>query len=91
MTNNESFKRRDVAIISIGATKFGEHWGKGLRDLVWEAGTKAVEEAGIGGKDIQYMVFGNMSGGMFVSQEHIGALVADFLGLNPIPALFRSL
>jgi len=81
------FKKRDVAIISASATKCGEHWDKGLKDLAWEAGVKAVEEAGISGKDIEYLVVGNMSGGMFVGQEHIGALVADFLGLNPIPSL----
>lgn len=78
--------KREVAIISAGATRFGEHWDKGLKDLVWEAGVKAVEEAGISGRDIEYIVFGNMSGGMFEGQEHVGALVADFLGLNPIPA-----
>jgi acetyl-CoA C-acetyltransferase len=59
----------------------------GLRDLVWEAGVKAIEGAGISGKEIEYLVVGNMSGGMFVGQEHIGALVAEFLGLNPIPSL----
>ena len=81
------FKKRDVAIISAATTKCGEHWDKGIKDLAWEAGVKAVEEAGISGKDIEYLVVGNMSGGMFVGQEHIGALVADFLGLNPIPSL----
>jgi len=78
--------KREVAVVSVGATKFGEHWNKGLRDLVWEAGVQAVEKAGISGKDVEYIVFGNMSGGMFEGQEHVGALVAEFLGLNPIPA-----
>ncbi|MGQ9479438.1 MAG: thiolase domain-containing protein [Thermoproteota archaeon] len=78
--------KREVAIISASATQFGEHWSKSIKDLVWEAGVKAVEEAGISGRDIQYMVFGNMSGGLFQGQEHVGALVADFLGLNPVPA-----
>ncbi|MEM3403429.1 MAG: thiolase domain-containing protein [Nitrososphaeria archaeon] len=80
-------KKREVAVISAVTTKCGEHWDKGIKDLAWEAGVKAVEEAGISGKDIEYLVVGNMSGGMFVGQEHIGALVADFLGLNPIPSL----
>lgn len=78
--------RREVAIISVGATKFGEHWDKGIRDLVWEAGIQAVERGGISGREVEYIVFGNMSGGMFEGQEHVGAMVADFLGLNPIPA-----
>lgn len=80
-------KKRDVAIVGIGATSFGEHWEKGLRELVSEAGFAAAEEAGIRGKDLQLIVFGNMSGGMLVGQEHVAALVADFLGLKPTPAV----
>ena len=83
----EVSKKRDVAIIGIGATPFGEHWDKGLKELVSEAGFAAADDAGIRGKDIELILVGNMSGGMFVGQEHIGALVADFLGLNPTPAV----
>ncbi len=86
MTRNVA-KMRDVAIVGIGATSFGEHWDKGLRELVSEAGFAAAADAGIRGKEIEYIVVGNMSGGMFVGQEHVAALVADFLGLNPTPAV----
>jgi acetyl-CoA C-acetyltransferase len=79
--------KRDVAIIGVGYTKFGELWDKGLRDLVVEAGVKAVENAGISGKQLQLIIGGNMSGGLFVGQEHTGALFADYLGLNHIPAI----
>jgi acetyl-CoA C-acetyltransferase len=85
---NQNFrKRNDVAIVGIGATKFGEHWEKGLKELAVEAGLKAVEDAGISGKEIQLIVGGNMSGGLFVGQEHGGGLFADYLGLTPIPAI----
>jgi acetyl-CoA C-acetyltransferase len=80
-------KKRGVAIVGVGATPFGEHWDKGLRDLALEASLAAVSEAGIRGKEIQEFYVGNMSGGMFVGQEHVAALVADFLGLNPAPAV----
>ncbi len=79
--------KRDVAIIGIGITDFGEQWEKSLRDLAVEAGMNAVKEAGINGKDIQLIVGGNMSGGMFTGQEHSSALMADYLGLNPVPAV----
>ena len=79
--------RREVAIIGVGCTKFGELWDSGLRDLVVEAGVKAVETAGISGKQLQLIIGGNMSGGLFVGQEHTGALFADYLGLNNIPAI----
>jgi acetyl-CoA C-acetyltransferase len=80
-------KRNEVAIIGIGATPFGEHWKKSLRELALEASLSAVAEAGIRGKDIEEFFIGNMSGGMFAGQEHVAALVADFLGLNPTPAV----
>jgi len=79
--------KRDVAIIGIGCTKFGELWDKGLKELVVEAGVKAVEDAGITGNELQLLIGGNMSGGMFAGQEHMGALLADYLGLNHIPAI----
>ncbi|HYB93171.1 MAG TPA: thiolase domain-containing protein [archaeon] len=79
--------KRDVAIVGVGATKFGEHWDKGLREMVAEAGFAAAGEAGIHGKDIELMVVGNMSGGMFVGQEHVAAVVTDFFGLKKIPSV----
>jgi acetyl-CoA C-acetyltransferase len=79
--------RREVAIIGTGIVKFGERWDQGTRELAVEAGIKAVENANISGKDIQLVVGGNMSGGMFTGQEHGSALLADYLGINPIPAI----
>jgi acetyl-CoA C-acetyltransferase len=79
--------KREVAIIGTGLTKFGEHWERSLRDMAVEAGVKAVEDAKINGKDIQFIVGGNMSGGMFTGQEHGSALMADYLGLNPVGAI----
>ncbi len=76
---------RRVCVIGVGLTKFGEHWGKGFRELAIEAGIKAIEDAGISGKDIDAMYIGNMSGGRFIGQEHIASLIAGELGLN-IPA-----
>jgi len=74
-----------VAVIGVGITKFGEHWDKSLRDLAIEAGTKALEDARIRGRDLDAIYLGNMSAGRFIGQEHIGALVSGELGLS-IPA-----
>jgi acetyl-CoA C-acetyltransferase len=48
-----------VAIIGMGCTKFGEHWDKGSEDLIVEAYTEAVEDAGIEKKDIQAAWYGS--------------------------------
>jgi acetyl-CoA C-acetyltransferase len=78
---------KGVAIVGVGCTKFGEHWNKGLKELAVEAGIKAIDNCKISGRDVQLIVGGNMSGGMFAGQEHISALLAEQLGLNPIPAI----
>lgn len=71
---------RDVAVIGIGVTKFGELWDKSFRQLISEAGSKAILDAGISGKEIDALYVGSMSAGRFVGQEHVGALVADCSG-----------
>ena len=77
---------RTVSIIGAGLTKFGEHWSLSLRDMAVEAGINAIESAGIEGKELEAIFTGCMASGRFIGQEHIGALVADHLGLNPIPS-----
>lgn len=73
---------RAVSIIGVGCTRFGERWDSSLRDLVVETGIAAIEDAGVAGEAIDALYVGNMSGGRFVEQEHIGALIADYAGLS---------
>lgn len=80
------YNLRDVAIIGVSQTKFGELWDTSFRDMITEAGMKAIEDANIEGADLEAMYIGNMSAGLFVHQEHIASLIADHAGLNPIPS-----
>ncbi len=73
---------RSVSIIGVGCTKFGERWDVSLRDMVAEAGVMAIDDASASGEQIDALYVGNMSGGRFVEQEHIGALIADCAGLS---------
>ena len=73
---------RDVAVIGVGVTKFGELWDRSFRQLITEAGAKAILEAGISGKEIDALYVGSMGSGRFVGQEHVGALVADCSGFS---------
>ncbi len=75
---------RDVVVIGAGMTKFGELWDKSIKDMFVEAALKAIEDAGV--KQIDSMYVGAMSSGLFVGQEHLGAVMADYLGVTPIPA-----
>lgn len=75
---------KDVAVIGVGMTKFGELWSKSIKDIFVEAALKAIEDSGVDHIDSMYV--GSMSGGLFVGQEHLGAVMADYLGVAPIPA-----
>ena len=73
---------RDVAVIGVGITKFGELWDKSFRQLIAEAGSRAIIDSGISGTEIDALYVGSMSAGRFVGQEHVGALVADASGFS---------
>jgi acetyl-CoA C-acetyltransferase len=74
---------RDVAVIGVGMNKWGELWEGSLRTIWAEAALKAVDDAGVDHIDSMYV--GCMSGGLFAGQEHLGAMLADQLGMGPIP------
>jgi acetyl-CoA C-acetyltransferase len=74
---------RDVAIIGVGITKFGELWEKSLRDIFVESALMAIDDCGVNKIDSMYI--GNFSGGLFVGQEHLSSLLADYLGCTSVP------
>jgi len=75
---------RDVAIVATGMTPFGELWQISLRDLFVDAAREALDAVDRPVPDAIYI--GNMSGGQFVGQEHLGPLMADHLGMAGVPA-----
>lgn len=75
---------QEVAIIGVGMIKWGELWEKSLRTIFVETALLAMDDAGVDHVDSMYI--GSMSSGIFVGQEHLGSLLADYLGQKPIPA-----
>lgn len=75
---------RDVAVIGVGMAKWGELWEKSLRDIFVETALLALDDAGVDRIDSMYV--GSMSSGLFVGQEHIASLLADYLGQTPVPS-----
>ncbi len=75
----------DVVIAGIGQTQVGEHWEISLRELAFHAIEAAIADAG--GLRPQALFVGNMVAPLLSNQAHLGALIADFAGLNGIEAL----
>lgn len=76
---------REVAVIGIGLSPWGEVWGSSLRSLWTQAAVAALADAGT--DKVGAITVGSMSPGLFVGQEHLGPLLADELGMLGVPAL----
>lgn len=76
---------REVCVVGVGMSEWGEVWRKSLRQLASDAAMAAIKSAKVDHLDSLYV--GCMSGGLFVGQEHIGAIVADYMGQPGLPAM----
>jgi acetyl-CoA acetyltransferase len=80
-----------VYILGAGRTDFKRNLrkeGKALRDVIVEAGTAAIADAGIEAGAIQSGVVGNFAGGLYTRQLHLGALLMEVDSkLRGIPTL----
>ncbi|MFI5166287.1 MAG: thiolase domain-containing protein [Thermoanaerobaculales bacterium] len=75
---------REVAIVGVGLSRWGEMWNASLRTLWAEAALAALADAGI--DHVDAVTVGCMSPGLFIGQEHLGALLVDELGIAGVPA-----
>jgi acetyl-CoA C-acetyltransferase len=75
---------RRVAVVGMGMTRFGEMWEMSLRQLVTEAGMKAILDGKVTGEEIGALYVGSMASGQFVSQELIAPMVLDAAGLSDL-------
>lgn len=81
---------RGVSLIGAGTTRFHHriHRDKSGRELFIEAAREAIEsvDKGIKRRDLQAVFVGYFTPESYEHQGHIGAQIADWLGLCPIPA-----
>ncbi len=75
---------RELAIIGIGQTPVVENWEQSLREIAGEAVFAALLDAGV--EKVEGLFIGNMLSGMLARQEHLGALVSDWVGMQGIEA-----
>ncbi len=81
---------RPIYISGIGVTPVGEHWDQSLRELALQAVLAAQQDEHIQGSAFaprpEALFVGNMLAGELSAQEHLGALVADYVGMRGIEA-----
>lgn len=76
---------REVAIIGIGQVPAGEHWDQSLRLMAGEAVLAAMQDAGL--ETVEGLFAGNMMSGSANKQQHLGAYLADWVGLRGASAM----
>ena len=77
---------REVAVIGVGMVRFGKLPDKGIKDLVREAATAAMADAGVERSDLEAAYVGNAVAGLMTGQEQIRAQVTlAAMGIDSIP------
>ena len=78
---------RQVAIVGAGLSQFGAFPEKDSRDLFVEAFQDMMEtmDQRVDIEDIECAYVGNYSSDLFETQGHTAPIVADWLGMTPIP------
>src|SRR4026208_1225197 len=74
-----------VPIIGTGTIKFGENFHQSLTDMIYEAVTLALADAGIERRQLQAGWLGRYEPVAPGLEGHAGAFVSDPLNLFPIP------
>jgi len=72
---------REVAVLGVGQTKFGELWDRSFREIGIEVGLQALVDAKLSSQDLGGLYLGNMASGALIDQEHIAPLILDSVGL----------
>jgi len=78
---------RQVSIVAAGLSQFGAFPEKDSRDLFVEAFQDMVQsmDKGFDIEDIECAYVGNYSADLFEHQGHTAPIIADWLGITPIP------
>ena len=80
---------RGVAIVGAGMSKFGCFPGFTSRDIFVDAYKDLLNtiDKEIDPKDIEAFYLGNYSNDLFEGQAHLAPIIANWIGLSPIPSV----
>ena len=80
---------RGVALVGAGLSKFGSFSDKSSRDLFVEAYKDMLHsvDKGFDPEEVEMLYVGNFSSDLFEHQGHTAPILADAVGLVPVPAV----
>jgi acetyl-CoA C-acetyltransferase len=74
-----------VAIIGTGTIRYGENFHQSCTDMVYEAATLALRDAGVEPRELQAGWLGTYEPFLYGYEGNAGTFAGDTLGLPPIP------
>jgi acetyl-CoA C-acetyltransferase len=74
-----------ASVIGVGSTRYGA-LQKTFIELVTEAATEALDDAGLQPDEIDAFYLGNFAGESFIGQNHLAAYAVSAIGLQGVPA-----
>lgn len=74
-----------ASVIGVGSTRYGA-LSCTFSELVMDAASQALDDAGLGPDDIDAFYLGNFAGDHFISQNHLASYAASAIGLKGVPA-----
>jgi len=72
---------RRVAIVGVGHSKYGYRYDVSIAELAWESIKDALDMAGVGQDDIEFVVYGNV--GVWSSEPLPAVVINEYAGLTP--------
>ena len=71
-----------VQVAGVASTEFGKHPAGSTRELFVDAALEALEDASMAVGDVEELYVGNFIGDVTDDQAHVGAMMADYLGVR---------
>jgi acetyl-CoA C-acetyltransferase len=73
---------RKVAVIGVGNSKFGNRTDVNMAELAFESAQPAFEEAGLVGKDVEFVAVGSVGAGAWYEELLPAVVSAEYCGLT---------
>jgi len=73
---------RRVAVVGVGNSKFGKRQDVNAAELAFEAVKPALEDAGVTGRDVEFVAFGSAGAGQWYEEVIPAVVVAEYCGLT---------
>lgn len=71
-----------VSILGYAQTKFKEHWNKGINELIFDVGSKALTNSGLKNSDVDHIICANSFAPLINNKSVINSICYEILNIS---------